>query len=464
MLNSLLSVGLGALTAYGFFNTNVAFIIPLCLTIFLIINKPIEIKNFGLFFISLNTIGSLWLLVPIHFIGGVNYIISILIIMVLGFFMGSIYALTLKLMRTFDKHAYSWLYILPTTIILSEFIKLHVIGGYPFLLYGYYLVDTPFKSVIPIIGLYGCSWLLTLICCLLAYTLREKKYKTSLIILSILFAFKLLNIQNYNYTKLKTSLNMYVIHTNNHYPSKYRKVINDINLKQKVDVALFPESMFTQIDQIPDLNADYILTGLIGYDYEKKGFYNTMAGLNNEHKIDFIHKKHHLAQFNEWIPKGLQNLLKAFDLPYHGFVAGNGKDTNGKIKNTKFMSVICYEMLFTDFIYNNINDANLIININDLGWFEKSKFENHFYQITRFMSALTQKPIVVSSNIGNSALIDPNGKTIYLTKNSTIEVNTNSGYTPWMSYGDNWVLVFIILVNGILYSFTIKTPLKDSKK
>ena len=464
MLELLLTSFLGAISAYGFFNPAASFLIPLCLFLFIYINKEISVTKFGLFFSSLNIFGSLWLLVPIHFIGGVNYTFSIFIIILLGSFMGSIYALIFKFMQRFFEHSTKVIFIIPTTIIISEFIKSHIIGGYPFLLYGYYFIDSFLKMIIPFMGLYGCSWLLATLCCLVAYSLQEKKYIILISIVSILFFFKVLNLEFPIFVMNQDKLNLYIVHTDNHYPSKHSKKPPSIKINKKVDITLYPETMFKHTSQIPVTQSNYILTGLITYDKDKNGFYNTMIGINNEHKIDFIHKKHHLAQFNEWIPNYIQIILKSLNLPYHGFIAGNGLDTNGEFKHTKFMSTICYEMLFTNFIYKNIKDSNIIFSINDLGWFEKSMFENHFYQITRFMSALTQKPIVISSNVGPSAIIDANGNTTFFTENVFVKVKPNIGNTPWMIYGDNLIFNLIFIINFLIYALTKKTSLKEFVK
>lgn len=464
MLELLFTSVLGALSAYGFFNPAASVLIPLCLFLFLYINKEMSTTKFGVFFISLNTFGSLWLIVPIHFIGGVNYTFSILVIILLGSFMGGIYALIFKFMKRFNKDSSKLIFIIPTTIIISEFIKLHIIGGYPFLLYGYYFIDSFLKVIIPFVGLYGCSWLLVMLCSLLAYTLQQKKYTSLISIISILLCLKMLHLESPIFVKNQDKLKMYIVHTDNHYPNKHIKEIPSIKIHEKVDITLYPETMFSHTNQIPSIHSNYILTGLITYDRDKQGFYNTMVGINKENKIDFIHKKYHLAQFNEWIPNGIQIILKTLNLPYHGFIAGNGLDTNGKTKDTKFMSTICYEMLFASFIYSNINDANIIFSINDLGWFEKSMFENHFYQITRFMSALTQKPIVISSNVGSSAIVDAKANIMYYKENVFVEVQTNHGNTPWMIYGDNLILSFIFIINFLLFILTKKTSLKEIEK
>lgn len=469
MVNFIFASLCGTLTAYGFINNSYQFLIPLCFIVFIFFHTQGNVLSFFYYFSSLHIIGSLWLFVPIHIIGGLNYLMTLIVITVLGSTIGMIYSATLKCIYWFHRSQsdFSILYLIPTSIVLSEFIKLHILGGYPFLLFGYYFVNSSLKFIIPFMGIYGSSWLLILFCCLLTYILKKEKYHTLSIILLSLVLITSLNVKAPTFHKPHKLISLILMHTNKHYIStKYdnaytnKKIIN-----KNADLILYPEGMYTNINHI-DIQHDhnYILTGLISYDNENDGFNNTMIGINNANKIDYIHKKHHLAQFNEWIPNGIHQLLNDLNLPSRGFIAGDGNDTNGQINQIKFMGLICYETLFTQFIYDHLKDANIIFSNSDLGWFEASSFEKQFYIIVKFMSLLVQKPIIMSSNIGPSAYIDQHGALNLFNQNTYIEVMTTNGKTPWMYYGDQTILFIILLISASIYYFEKKIMIEAKAK
>lgn len=457
MFDFLLTCVLGGMSAFGFFNPNSQYLIPLSLIIFLFIHPILKPKHLTHYFLSLHTLGSLWLLVPIHFIGGVNYMLSCLVILLLGSSLGYIYGLTYQAFIAINKksHAHmNMIILLPSSIVTAEYVKFHFIGGYPFLLYSHFFVNTHYQFIIPFLGNYGCCWLLICLCCTLVYFYKHKRYVQLSILIISLLSIHYINLAAPKFNVEKNPISVYIVHTNKHYVTKNQLDKNPTNLDLNTDanLILYPESMHQSLKSIHrNTSQQYTLTGLINYDEQQHGFRNTMIGINGDNQIDFIHNKHHLAQFNEWIPNGIQSILKAFKLPHQGFIAGNGEDTNGRINDVNFMSLICYEILFSNFIYHNINDAQMIILNNDLGWFEHSLFTNYYFQNAKLIALLTQKPIVISSNVAPSANITSDGKITFYNDNQLVNIVPNQGKTPWMYYGDNGILSLIFLLNLILY-------------
>ncbi|MEE2769605.1 MAG: nitrilase-related carbon-nitrogen hydrolase [Pseudomonadota bacterium] len=457
MTNLIVAIILGAFASMGFFYPTLQLLVP---TVFIIFTMTtVNNKSIFGFFSSFHTIGSMWLLVPIHYIGGLNYMLSLMVISLLGIFFGLIYSLSYRLTSVFkSNNSLLTFMLLPTAIMISEFIKLHILGGYPFLIFGYFFATSSFSFIIPFLGIYGCTFIFVFACSFIGKSIKNKNIVKLIIILFFIVISELIEIKPPLFYKHFKPLSIYVVHTNKHYLTEKNVIKSKAKpeiLNKSVDLILYPEAMYGQLDNIKtNSKSTYILTGLIFHDDQKKGSYNSMIGINKNNQIDYLHKKHHLAQFNEWIPSSIQHLLKLLELPHQGFIAGNGTDTNGAINDINFMGLICYELLFSSFIYQHIDDANVILSNNDLGWFENSLFENHFNQIAQFMALLTQKPIIISSNVGQSMYIKANGEISHFKNNQVIITNTNEGKTPWMYYGDNTILFLILMFYGIIFLAT----------
>ena len=464
MINSLLSLFLGGCAAFGFMYPTYQLLVPISLMTGLYFNQHDLFKYMTIYIGSLHFFGSLWLLVPIHYIGGLNYFLSLFIISLLSSFYAFIYALIHKLSKLIVPSRTHWYLALPCVVVFFEYLKVNLMGGYPFLMFAYIAVDTPLANVIPFLGIYGCSWLLIFFSGLFVTYLQQKKYLNLIISMSLLYlCSQIIDLSHYQFSA-KKPLNIYVTRTNKHYVKNH--TINTLPSHHDivdVDVMLFPEGMLHQSSALAYLDYQtFKLVGMTYRDNDNRAF-NSMFGINKDNQITYIHKKHHLAQFNEWIPESVKSLLVYFKLPAQGFYAGDGKDTNGKINDTTFMGLICYELLFSHFIYQHIDDANIILSNNDLGWFENSAFENHFNQIASFMAILTHKPIVISSNIGHSLIIEPTGKKTLMNEHTRIQVTPFEGKTPWMYYGDSFVLGVIIMLSCLQF-FILRFYLKDNLK
>ena len=77
------------------------------------------------------------------------------------------------------------------------------------------------------------------------------------------------------------------------------------------------------------------------------------------------YKKQNLVPFGEFLP--LERVLKKIGLKkitegYGSFLQGN-KQENLEIQNLNILPLICYEIIFTEFIQQSKKDTNLIINI-----------------------------------------------------------------------------------------------------
>ena len=109
-------------------------------------------------------------------------------------------------------------------------------------------------------------------------------------------------------------------------------------------------------------------------DKSKEKFYNSMVVINNNFEVIQSYNKQKLVPFGEFLPYesfftrlGLKKITEG----YGSFLKGE-KNNNLLIDKLNIIPLICYEVIFTDFIQKSDPNSNLIINISEDGWFGQS--------------------------------------------------------------------------------------------
>jgi apolipoprotein N-acyltransferase len=170
--------------------------------------------------------------------------------------------------------------------------------------------------------------------------------------------------------------------------------------------------------------------------------------------------KIHLVPFGEYIPfKSLLFFANKLTREVGDFARGTERkvfDLNG----TKVGVVICYESIFPDEVREfAANGAQVFVNISDDGWYGESSAPFQHLQMARMRAIENQRWILLATNNGVTASIDPLGRVV---KRSERNIRTalvapfspQSETTFYSRYGDvfAWVCVLISLI-GIFVRF-----------
>ena len=199
----------------------------------------------------------------------------------------------------------------------------------------------------------------------------------------------------------------------------YTKLISD----SKNILAILPEGALpidindpltsnNWIRNIRQSNSSSLLFGT--YCMDVNSFYNCAALYIPSIDKFSIYKKQRLVPFGEYIP--FSNLLPEFLRRFAQFTIGEGfnKGKNSdllQINDLKIGVNICFEIIFPNIIRNqSLMGANLLVNISDLGWFSNDILKKQFLSFGVFRAIENGKPLIIASNNGISAFIEPNGK------------------------------------------------------
>ena len=125
----------------------------------------------------------------------------------------------------------------------------------------------------------------------------------------------------------------------------------------------------------------------------------------------------------------LENLLNKFGLKKitegHGSFLKGGKQENIIIDDLNILPLICYEIIFSNFIQESNKDTNLIINISEDGWFGNSIGPHQHFAKGIFRSIEQDSFFIRSANKGISAVVNNKGiivKSLNATEAGNIEL------------------------------------------
>jgi len=189
-----------------------------------------------------------------------------------------------------------------------------------------------------------------------------------------------------------------------------------------------------------------------------------MLIVDNNFNIIKSYNKRKLVPFGEFLP--LENFLNKLGLKKitegHGSFLKGKNNNNLIIDKLNILPMICYEVIFTDFIQQSSASTNLIINISEDAWFGKSIGPDQHFAKSIFRAVEHNTFLIRSANKGVSAIIDNKGNIIkQLNRN---EVGNIEYEVPLIK--SNKVkndLIFFMLLITYLFIFQIYKE-KNAKK
>jgi len=424
-----------------------------------------------------NIISFYWILYAISHYGGVNSLISKLILIIFSFILSTYFVISAILQKfLIKKYGVNGFFLAPFIIVFLEISKeFFPFSGFPWNLNGYML--SYIGSIInlsSILSIYGLSFIVLLISAIF-FIANERK---SIALLSIGFLLFLAIVlfpeknvfsfeKKYKIAVLQGNINESIKQRQSN--NKYWKQVSNIYInlireasKEKPDLIVLPESALP-FDFLKDsIMKDYFLQKtknikipmLIGFDtldFNSKPpkLFNTVILLDKDKNIVGIYHKVKLVPFGEYTPFPFIIFSKIF--PYlQGYDFSPGQKTNLlKHKGLSIATLICFEAIFPNFVANFAKNANLIVNVSNDAWFGKTSAPFQHLEMARVRAVETGRYLIRATNTGFSAIIAPNGKfekVSELFKKQILigEVFTSKENTFWVSY-KNFVIVLFLL-------------------
>ncbi len=421
-----------------------------------------------------------WIYNSLHIYGHAPAVVAAaltgLMIVTLSLFIGAALVLYKSLMKRYPVHGIGW--TIPFIWFSMEWLKSWVLTGFPWLSIGYAHINSPLSGFAPIIGVFGLSSLSIWISLLLVNWKQQRK-PVSLILVVIIGATGLALKQISWTEKAGEPLTVTMIQGNIPQEMKWqrddRQKILDIywdatKLHWSSDLIVWPEvaipgrSEDLQNDILLPMamqtseNNSNLLTGIVVSDWMKREYYNSMILMGNNQGV---YHKRHLVPFGEYYPfRQLLSFMRSYiKIPMSDMKAGPEKQPMMSVNDIKLGVSICYEDVFSRDINLDLPGANILVNTSNDAWFGDSLAPHQHLEIAQMRSLETGRPMVRSTNTGQSAFIDYKGSIIDTTEQFkaqtlTADIQGREGLTPFLTFAiiQPW-LAFLIFGLVLLLVF-----------
>jgi apolipoprotein N-acyltransferase len=414
------------------------------------------------------TCGLWWIYVSLHDVGGMPFWMATSGVLILSAFLAIFPAIAVWLASRFHSKSHSAIAWAAAWTLL-EWLRGHVLTGFPWLGFGDLQVSGPFMGLIPIFGVLGA----TFASCWAAYKIGSSPERLFLPLFSVAFAvFCTSFLNNTNYTQpIGSLLEVRLLQGNFPQTLTYDKSAlekqdayylsqflgNPTNLVVAPETAItIPENQLSpnwsnELEEFSKTTGTHILTGLIGF--ENNQYANQARGISPS-KEAYTYTKAHLVPFGEYIPPMFEWFVRAIQAPLSQFEKGTFDQPLFKISRPNqpdlFGAVmICYEDAFGSEIAQRLRnanqDANLLINMTNLAWFGKTSAPSQQLRLAQLRSLETGLPTIRSTNTGFTAIINEHGQVqsklpIFEQSSLIGSVQARIGKTPYVTYGDSPIL------------------------
>lgn len=425
--------------------------------------------------------GISWVFVSIHRFGDIAWpfasLLTFALVLVLSFF----FFIQAYLLNRFYPHAgfKRTLLAFPALWILSEWLRGWVFTGFPWLFLGESQTLGPLTGFLPLVGVFGTSWLVALSASLLFNALiclqKKRLYQSITLVFSLIILFIFGQIAGHiNWSKpASSSISVALVQGNIPQSMKWDPNLVNFNLNEYNRLTkktwgntliIWPENavplplddaqpFLADLDQQAKDHHASILLG-IPVPANADNYYNALIAVGETRGNYF---KKHLVPFGEYIPfeRYFHHLFELMRVPMSDFVAGDKKQPLIQMGTTLISPLICYEVAYPSIVRSTLPEAQLFVVISNDAWFGDSIAAWQHLQITQAQAIASHRPFLFSTNNGVSAIINQQGKLTAIAPRFTPYVLTGQitpqqGSTLWVFLGDLPILLFAILLLFII--------------
>lgn len=380
-------------------------------------------------------VGTWWLYVSIHGLGGAPVWLALALVIALVLIMGAYQGLCGYLCARLLPRGGAARYLLglPALWLLIEWWRGWFLSGFPWLSLGYSQTDTWLRGFAPVIGMYGISALLLLGSGALVALLRGSRRVRILAAAVLLLPWPIgWALERVPWTHpVGSAISVAILQgavpqglkwqLSSAAPTRelYARLENEALGARLI---VWPEAAVPQLaNEIPQYLGDIysrarahgsdVIMGILRVD-EAGDYFNSIMTLAD--RVSF-YDKHHLVPFAEYfpVPSFIRSWLRLMNLPYSDFTPGAAVQPLISAAGTKLAPSICYEDAYGSAELPQLAaGATLLVNVTNDAWFGHTWARYQHLQISRMRALEVGRPLIRAASDGVSALIGSNGRVL----------------------------------------------------
>ncbi len=387
--------------------------------------------------LSFYTISLYWLINVMSHYGNLNFFLSVVLFLLLVSSISILFGLVFLLINFAGKFLPLLEFIIfPFLWVSLEYILSFLLTGFPWNLMGYSQIHfIPFIQISSITGVYGVSFIIIFLNSSIAVSAKTKKLKW-LISALIIFIFNFLYglyVLNKDYNREK-SIRAAVVQGNTSMEDDMlakidlleKKLADYIEMSKKAidlntKLVIWPETSVPilfrydprkeMILELSKRNNTFLLVSFT--DWREGKFYNSVFLISPEESISSVYDKIHLVPFGEYVPfKKIFGFFESITKEVGDYTPGS-KLVLHSVKNYKFGSPICYEIIFPDLVRRFVKEgAQFLVTVSNDGWFGKSDAPYQHFSIASMRAVENRRFLIRSTSTGVSGVVDPFGRVL----------------------------------------------------
>lgn len=363
---------------------------------------------------------------------------------------------------------------LPATWVLSEWMRIWFLTGFPWLFLGYSQTDTVLSGIASVFGVLGVSLILAVLAGGLAWTVRRPSMRRMAVTASVLGVILLgAQLLDREWTRpMPESLSVVLLQGNIEQDKKWDPVYRAMTLERYrslteqhlgTDLIVWPEAAvpvwyaqaseyLAELEQKADAAGSTLVVGVPVQD-DAGNAYNAVMSLSDP---SGFYSKRRLVPFGEYIPLRdfIGPVLDILGAPMSDFEAGE----EARLLSAAGLQVgafICYEAAYGALVAEFLPEAQLLINVSNDAWFGESLGPLQHLQIARMRAIEMQRPLLRATNTGITAVIGADGRVLerapqFEVAALTAEITPRQGATPYVRWRDWPVLGLAAFVVALL--------------
>lgn len=431
--------------------------------------------------VSYFALGVNWVHVSMIQFGGVPEIVSYFAVLLLALYLALYPLLFSYLIHKFRLNN-AW--VIAAVWTVTEYLRGVVFTGFPWLQFGYSLIDSPFSGIAPVFGVEGLTFFVMLLggyAVQLTRRFADKSLKWTACLSPICLMSIAVSLQFIHWVSPKVRDDaplISLVQGNIEQKMKWDPAHFDVTLQTyahliqqaigKSKIIILPESaipaterQITPILQQLDRQARALGSEIIiGTLYQgQQGIFNSAIVLGEpttpytENQVQRFNK-HHLVPFGEYVPFGnlLNWMRELFILPIN-LSQGAFIQPPLMAANRRFNPAICYEIIFGDQVQQNQNayHADYLLTISNDAWFGESIGPWQHFQMARMRALELGKPLIRATNTGITAFVDAYGHVEKQAPQFTATVLSHrlidyQGETPFSQFGKLSIYSLSVLI------------------
>ncbi len=429
-----------------------------------------------------------WISAVLQTYGGLSQIGSVLVFLLLALHLSlfyGIFAWTIaKISMTSSMVALAGA---PALWVATEYLRAHVLTGFPWCLLGYGLVDAENLSQLgAFCGVYGLSFLAMAINAALAGFIVRPSRRSAGILIGVIactaglaLGFDLKKVDRAptflaRIVQTNIDLNQSWDHKSKFALLAQLEDLSHFQVSQPardskgLRLILWPETpapfyfnhdieFRTVTERIASSNHAYFVCAFVDFRGPERDPFNSVALLSPAGQLISQYDKIHLVPFGEYVPySDVFFFLKKISTEAGNFRAGD-RVVVSRLEHDKMLGTfICYEAVVPDLVRQfSRNGSQVFVNVTNDAWFGESAAPFQHLLMARMRAIENRRYLLRAANNGISAVIDPRGRVIsFVARNQRTAFDApfdfESKMTIYAVWGDWFPLVCGITSGGLL--------------